>query len=264
MSWVAVVAAVEAVVILAVLTLWWRSARRTSELAATVEDLERRSVRVPRGLSAESAVRGVWEVATAVREKGVGGAFRASIQEIAGWAEVERPALVELAGVDGCVAIVFTDIEGSTRLNERLGDRRWVRLLRFHDGVVTKQVRRHHGLVVKHQGDGYMLAFSTAEQAVRCAISIQRALRAGHQVVRVRIGVHHGSVVHRDNDIFGRNVALASRVAGLADGGEALLSTEVVDQLEGIDDLVARIGEARAVELKGFRSAHEVAELQWR
>ena len=74
--------------------------------------------------------------------------------------------------------------------------------------------------MVKTQGDGFMVAFPTPEDAVRCAIAVQRAFdkgsRKGKALVLVRIGIHHGDVVHRDNDIFGRNVAQAARVAALA------------------------------------------------
>ena len=96
------------------------------------------------------------------REKGFGGAIRSSIDDLAGWAQVERPALVRLAGPDGSVAILFSDIEGSTELNERLGDKQWVRLLARHDAAVRSAVERHQGHVVKTQGDGFMVAFTAA------------------------------------------------------------------------------------------------------
>src|SRR5690606_11213134 len=116
--------------------------------------------------------------------------------------EVERSSIVELAGVDGCVAIAFSDIEGSTALNDKLGDRAWNAVLKQHEKVVAKYVARHHGHIVKNQGDGYLLAFATAEQSVRCAIGIQRALAKQARPVRVgpsilvRMGIHYGSVVH--------------------------------------------------------------------
>ena len=214
----------------------------------------------------ETAVKAVWETASLVRDKGVSAAFRASISDIAGWAEVERPALVELAGVDGCVAILFSDIEGSTALNERLGDRAWNTLLKQHDRQVEKQIAKHHGQIVKHQGDGYMVAFATAEQAVRAAIGIERAFGQVRAVptLRVRVGIHYGSVVHRDNDIFGRNVAHAARVAALAEGGEVLVSGAVVDEIAEVDDLDLRLTDLRSVELKGLSGEQVVGTLDWR
>ena len=72
--------------------------------------------------TSREVVRGVWETAALVREQGLGGALRTSIDELAGWAQVERPDLVRLAGPEGTLSILFSDIEGSTALNEELGD----------------------------------------------------------------------------------------------------------------------------------------------
>ena len=209
----------------------------------------------------------MWETAALVRDKGVSAALRSSMNDVATWADVERSVLVELAGVDGCVAIVFSDIEGSTALNDKMGDRAWNAVLKDHERVVARQVARHHGHIVKNQGDGYMMAFAQASQAARCAIGIERAmvkklLRLGPNI-QVRMGIHYGSVVHRDNDIFGRNVALAARVAALADGGEVLISGAVVDQLEGDDELDLMVTDVRSVELRGLSGEHLIATLDW-
>ena len=74
------------------------------------------------------AVRTVWQTANLIRTEGFGAAVRGSIEELADWAAVERPDLARLTP-DGKVVILFSDIEGSTELNERMGDRAWVRLL---------------------------------------------------------------------------------------------------------------------------------------
>ncbi len=117
------------------------------------------------------------------------------------------------------------------------------------------------GQVVKTQGDGFMAAFGSPEQAVRSAISIQQAFdrgrRKGRQTVLVRVGIHYGDVVHRDNDIFGRNVAHAARVAALASGGEILVSDTVASALEGCEDIT--LAEPREVQLKGLAGDHYVA-----
>ncbi len=265
MTTAGIVAAVEAAAILALVALWWRAERRRVELQEQVFDLERRSLRVPRGITAESAVRNVWEVATAVRDKGLGGAFRASIGDLVRWAEVERPELADLAGDDGCVAIWFCDIVGSTELNERLGDRRFVRFLAHHDALVARHVARHDGRVVKNQGDGYLVAFATAEAAVRCAIAVQRAIRRDRRSQPwIRIGIHHGRVVTKDDDIFGRNVALAARVQTIADPGTIMVSEAVLAAVADVPDLVERVEEPFVVELKGIRGEQVVAEVRWR
>lgn len=260
-----IVAAVEAAAILSLLVLWQIASARRRSLARRVRALEQGRRRRRSVLSPEGAVKAVWETATLVRDKGVGGALRSSISEIANWAQVERPDLVRLAGDDGCVAIMFSDIEGSTSLNDRLGDHTFVKVLAQHNAVVDKQVRRHHGHVIKTQGDGYMIAFADAPSAVRCAIEVERALsrRRAAPPLAVRIGIHYGSAVHRDNDIFGRNVALAARVAGLAHGGEILVSGAVVDQLVDVEELDLLLTDLRTVSLRGLAGDHVVAVVDW-
>jgi len=87
----------------------------------------------------------------------------------------ERPDLRPHAAPDGTVTIMFSDIEGSTAMTERLGDQRWLELLREHNAIVRKQVKAHGGFEVKSEGDGFMLAFQSARRALQCAIDIQRA-----------------------------------------------------------------------------------------
>ena len=255
-----------------VLTLWGmllkgrRTQRRLrAKLAAAQE--ARGPQRKPKRLvpTPDEVVKGMFETATLVREKGWGGAIRSSINDLAGWAQVEQPDLVRLAGPDGSMSILFSDIEGSTELNERLGDKQWVRLLARHDATVRSAVERHQGHVVKTQGDGFMVAFTEPVQAVRTAVAVQQAFekgrRGGKATVLIRIGIHHGDVVHRDNDIFGRNVAQAARVAALASGGEILVSESVADAVDEYDDIV--LTEEREVQLKGLSGDHVVTVVDW-
>jgi class 3 adenylate cyclase len=263
---------VEAVLLVTILALWLRGRRTQRLLRAELEELRERSAgrrpsRRARRLvpTPDEAVKAVWETVDRVREQGFGGAIRSSIDELAGWAQVERPALVRMAGPDGSVAILFSDIEGSTELNERLGDREWVRLLARHDAAVRSAITRYDGHVVKTQGDGFMAAFATPEQAVRSAIAVQQAFERGRgrgrAAVLIRIGIHHGDVVHRDNDIFGRNVAQAARVAALAEGGEILVSETVSDALTHCEDI--EFTEPREVQLKGLSGEHHVSAVEW-
>ncbi|OBJ59377.1 adenylate/guanylate cyclase domain-containing protein [Mycobacterium sp. 1423905.2] len=206
------------------------------------------------------AVKTVWQTANLVRKEGFGAAVRSSIEDLADWAEVERPDLAKVTR-DGRVVILFSDIEESTALNERIGDRSWVKLIAAHDKLVQKLVQERSGHVVKSQGDGFMIAFSRAEEAVRCGIEMQHAIfqdgkRKRHQEVRVRIGIHMGRSVRRGDDLFGRNVAMAARVAGQAGGGEILVSEPVRDAVQDCDDLV--FDEGREVELKGFSGSYRL------
>jgi len=261
--------AAETALVVVLLVLWLRGRRARRKLRAEVAALQERqpSRRRARRLvpTPDEAVKAVWETVDRVREKGFGGALRSSIDDLAGWAQVERPALTQIAGPDGSVAILFSDIEGSTELNERLGDKEWVRLLARHDAAVRSAIERCGGHVVKTQGDGFMAAFGAPEQAVRSAIAIQQAFergsRKGRATVLIRIGIHHGDVVHRDNDIFGRNVAQAARVAALADGGEILVSETVADAIADCDDIT--LAEPREVQLKGLAGDHAVCAVEW-
>lgn len=142
--------AVDAVLLSAFVAMWLRDRRRQRLLRARIASLRRptESVRARLVPTGREAVEAVWETANLVRERGIGGALRSSIDDLAGWAQVERPDLVDLAGPDGSVAILFSDIEGSTALNEQLGDKAWVRLLERHDRAVRTRVERQQG----HEG----------------------------------------------------------------------------------------------------------------
>jgi adenylate cyclase len=263
-----VAVSVEGALVVLLWALLARSRRTTRRLRAKLAvALEGRPVkRSPRLIpTPDAVVKGVFETAALVRDKGWSGAFRSSISDLAGWAQVEQPDLVRLAGPDGSMSILFSDIEGSTELNERLGDKQWVKLLARHDSAVRSAVERHHGHVVKTQGDGFMVAFREPIEAVRTAIAVQRAFdnrrRGGRAPVLIRIGIHHGDVVHRDNDIFGRNVAQAARVAGLAEGGQILVSESVAEAVDEYDDVV--LTERREVQLKGLSGEHVVTVVDW-
>ena len=270
-----VVATVEAAVASAVTLLWLRERRQVRRLEAELGEVQERLERpLPWPIPGpREVVKGVWETAARVRQHGLGGALRSSIEELAGWAQVERPDLVRLAGPDGRLSILFSDIEGSTALNDALGDSRWVRVLARHDKLVRSAVAKEAGHVIKSQGDGYMVAFSTPEQAVRCAVAVQRGTAKsrspGRAPLAVRIGVHHGDVVHRGEDIFGRNVALAARVAGLAEGGQILLSEPVAEavaeggELAGSELDGATLGEPQTVSLKGLPGDYAVTPVLW-
>lgn len=205
---------------------------------------------------APMAIKTVFHTADMLITKGLGATVRNSIEDLAGWAQVERPDLARLTA-DGRVVIVFSDIEGSTQANESMGDRAWVRLLDRHNKLVTARVNSHGGHVVKNQGDGFMMAFADPENAVRCSTDLQQALEDNPQkweAIRVRIGIHMGTSVRRGADLFGLDVATAARVANQAEGGEILVSEPVREAVEHLHDVV--LGAPRDVELKGLRGTH--------
>ena len=195
-----------------------------------------------------------------------GGDPAASIDIVAAAAlDDQRIDLTQHAAPDGTVTLLFSDIEGSTLSNERLGDRRWLELLHVHNRIVRDEVAAHDGFEVKSQGDGFMIAFSSARRALECAIGLQRALRehtAKHpaETLQVRVGLHTGEVVKEGDDFFGKNVAMAARVAGAAGGGEILVSS-LVKELADTGDI--EFGAVREVELKGFSGTRRLHEVIW-
>ncbi|BBX69511.1 adenylate/guanylate cyclase domain-containing protein [Mycolicibacterium psychrotolerans] len=199
--------------------------------------------------------------ADALIRHGIVGNVRSSVDELAAWARVERPDLARITS-DGRVVLVFSDIEGSTQRNESLGDREWVKVLERHNGLVQRQVADHHGYVLKNQGDGFMVAFAEPADAVRCSMSIQRALldeTERYDGIRVRIGIHAGTSVRRGDDLFGRNVAMAARIADLAAGGEILVSGELRNAMRS-DDI--EFEEPVEVELKGLSGTQSVSSVK--
>jgi len=232
-------------------------------VAALEADLDAALRPRPATTAAERAVRRVVQTASTVRERGLTGLVQSSLDDLVAWAATQRAEVVSLAAADGTVTLMFSDIEGSTELNARLGDATWVRVLRAHDDLVRARVERYRGQVVKTAGDGFMVAFRDPEAACRAATGIQRDLRRTLDPrlrvvapVRVRIGVHTGEVVAREGDYFGRNVAMTARVADLATGGEVLATDAVRDALD--DDAAVELAEMGPVELKGLPGDHVV------
>jgi len=131
--------------------------------------------------------------------------------------------------------ILFTDIEGSSRLWEQDSEK-MSRALAAHDALARAAVAENAGVVVKMIGDGMYAAFGDPVDALKTTVKLQRALvelEAQHQLpLRVRCGVHLGIVERRDNDLFGGPVNRAARIMGAAHGGQILVSQAVVDQVQ--------------------------------
>jgi len=192
---------------------------------------------------------------------------RTSSDIIAPAVNVEWSDLRSHAAPDGTVTLLFTDIEDSTGMTERLGDRRMQEVLRVHNGIIRQQVADCGGFEVKSLGDGFMLAFSGARRALECSMAIQRAFAAHNlehpdQVVRVRIGIHTGEFVQEMEDFFGKNVILASRIAGQAQGGQILVSSLLKELTESAGDI--KFGQMQEVELKGLTGLNRVYSVDWK
>ena len=137
----------------------------------------------------------------------------------------------------GTVTFVFTDIEGSTRLLQDLGDG-YADVSRDHRQIVREAFGAHDGTEIDTQGDSFFFSFTRARDAVAAAVAAQRALAAhtwpeGKQV-RVRMGLHTGEPTVGDEGYLGLDVVRAARISAAGHGGQILLS-ETTRALVGND-----------------------------
>jgi class 3 adenylate cyclase len=125
---------------------------------------------------------------------------------------------------------MFTDIEGSTNLVEVLGDDAWQGVLRWHDETLRALFVDHRGEEVVATGDGFFVGFDSPDDALACAVAIQRRLdehrRLNGFAPKVRIGVHASGATQVGRNFSGKGVHEAARIAALADGGQILSSRD--------------------------------------
>jgi adenylate cyclase len=265
MSELLLVSVIAAVAVLIALGFLWQRERRRAEHLEAALAYERAKRTEPR-VNALTPFFAVLQTAARVREEGLGQLIRSSFEDLAGWAEEAEPELRQLAAQDGTLTILFSDIVDSTALNEELGDKDWLKVLAAHDAIVRRCSARHGGMVVKSQGDGFMIAFAEADGAIRSAIAIQRALASRPRQLRgapvaVRVGIHTGPALEKGGDLFGRNVALAARVTDQARGGEILVTAAVSDGVTETGDLV--FTEHSEVELRGLPGSYMLLAVEW-
>jgi class 3 adenylate cyclase len=152
------------------------------------------------------------------------------------------------------IALLFTDLQGSTALYERVGDAAAYNMVRGHFALLAAIVRDHDGAVVKTIGDAVMASFSDPAQAVRAALAMQAQIGSTELVLKV--GVHAGpSVVVTLNDrldYFGSTVNMAARLQGQSTGGDIVLSGAVAED-PAVREAIADVPSHReTVVLKGF------------
>lgn len=137
------------------------------------------------------------------------------------------------------LSIVFTDIEDSTFLTDRLGDATWEAIIDEHNDIIREEIHAHAGFEVKLTGDGFLIAFADPLQALRCAARIQARVsaradeRGAAWPVHMRVGIHRGDVILRPGgDILGRAVNMASRIMDKGRGGDIVASAVFVEAVE--------------------------------
>ena len=171
----------------------------------------------------------------------------------------------------GLVTVMFTDMESSTALTQRLGDTKAHDVRRTHNTIVRDALKSHGGSEIKHTGDGIMASFSTASSALECSIAIQIGV-ASHKEehpdspLGVYIGLNAGEPIAEDDpggrvDLFGTSIDLAARICDHAAPGQIVASNVVRELAAGKQFLFADLGET---ELRGFEDPVRLYELRWR
>jgi class 3 adenylate cyclase len=188
-------------------------------------------------------------------------AAHATFERIGAKADAERTA--ELLGRQQARrTFLFTDIVGSTRLLETLGDEKWRKLLERHNALLEEQIAKSGGEIVQQTGDGFFATFASPRAALEAAVAIQRALEAEIVAPDVRIGAHTGDAFQNDgaaNPYGGGAVHLAARIGAAAGAGEILASRETV---EGAGTGF-RVSVPRREDFKGFAEPVDVFSVDW-
>ena len=181
-------------------------------------------------------------------------------------AHAELSAVGTDVATDGTVTILFCDMVDYAGMTERLGDQASRRVLHEHHRMVREAVARYGGQEVSVQGDGFMVAFGGVARALRCAVDIQRAVRAyvpkeGGASIAVHIGVHTGDAVAEGDDYLGHTVIVASRLADVAGPGEILVSSLSEQLVQGSGEF--SFDGHRETRLKGLARVQQSATLAW-
>jgi class 3 adenylate cyclase len=164
-------------------------------------------------------------------------------------------------------SIMFTDLKDSTQLAVQLGDEKAMHLLRVHNALTREALRAHNGREVKTTGDGFLLSFVKAADALDCAVAIQDGFaeyneRHPEETLNVRIGVSAGEPIEEKGDLYGAAVNMASRICSEAKAGGVLVAQVIRDEFEeGKSHL--QFSSGGKLTLKGFDQPVDVYELSW-
>ena len=145
------------------------------------------------------------------------------------------------------------------------GDARALHLLHIQNALTRAELHRYRGREVKHIGDGIMASFTSAPDAVECAIAIQKAFAAYNQKnpdapLYLRIGLSAGEPIEEHGDLFGNAVQLAARLCAHADPARILAAQLVLDQCQ---EKGLPFSKLREITPKGFDHPISVCEINW-
>ncbi len=188
-----------------------------------------------------------------------------SIDVIASALEPVTPALSRMSSPDGAVTLMLSDIADASAAAQALGAERWEQVIRDHHLLVERLVASHDGQVVKFEGDGFLASYNSAHAGLHAAVELQRTFAAGpadQRSLGIRVGLHAGFVLGNPEQMMGRNVVLAARIAAQAKGGEILVSSTARDYTQ--TDPSFRFEEHGEYHFKGLHGEHLVYSLVWR
>lgn len=169
----------------------------------------------------------------------------------------------ESFGGEGAAVIMFTDVANSTEIANAVGDRDWAVAIGEQLNQQASEIARHDGVLVKTLGDGSMSHFGAASGAMRAARAIQAAAATSQAepALKVRVGIHAGDVIQSDGDFFGTVVNKASRIAGLANPREILVSDVARAMADGSSGF--EFSDPINVALRGIEGQHSISSLRW-
>ena len=179
--------------------------------------------------------------------------------------EWNKPAKVTSKSEKEFVAVLFTDIVGSTAMTQERGDDAAQLVVREHNRIVREALALHAGKEIKHTGDGIMATFSQITHAVEGAVAMQQACKRANDGnpdlgLGLCIGVNAGEPIHEDGDIFGTPVQMAARVLSKAEGDEIAVSNLVREMCSGKSFRFSKKGD---YELKGFSEPMAIFLVEW-
>jgi eukaryotic-like serine/threonine-protein kinase len=155
-------------------------------------------------------------------------AQQTSIDVIASALEPVMPSMGRLSSPDGAMTLMLSDIADAEAMEAELGPERWERLLRDHNALVEQLVAHHDGQVVKFERDGFLASFASAHSGLHTALELQHTFADAP----LRIGMHSGFLITGGDQLLGRNVVLAARIAALAEAGAILVSSALKQYTE--------------------------------
>ena len=188
-----------------------------------------------------------------------------SIDVIATALEPLTPAVSRMSSPDGALTLMLSDIADAAAVAAQMGPDRWEQLISDHHLFVERILEAHDGAVVKFERDGFLASFNSAHGGLHAAVELQRTFSAGGDgapgALALRVGLHSGFVIAGE-EMLGRNIVLASRIAAYAKAGEILVSSTLKQYTE--TDPSFRFEPRGEHHFKGLLGEHALYLVDWR